>query len=136
MSTSHHNGSCLCGRVRFEVTGDFQSFYLCHCEYCQKDTGSAHASNLFSTSAQIEWISGSENVQIFRVPMTRHVRSFCRTCGSALPTLQMEGQLLVVPAGCLDSEVTIRPDAHVFCSSRASWDAELEDVPTIAGMPS
>jgi len=136
MSTSHHNGSCLCGRVRFEVTGDFQSFYLCHCEYCQKDTGSAHASNLFSTSAQIEWISGSENVQIFRVPMTRHVRSFCRTCGSALPTLQMEGQLLVVPAGCLDSEVTIRPDAHVFCSSRASWDAELEDVPRIAGMPS
>lgn len=26
-----HLGSCLCGTVSFEVKGDFDSFYLCHC---------------------------------------------------------------------------------------------------------
>ena len=46
-------GSCLCGAVKFEVHGDFDSFYLCHCRYCQKDTGSAHAANLFSQSRQM-----------------------------------------------------------------------------------
>ncbi len=33
------SGSCLCGSVRFDVDGDFEWFYLCHCRHCQKDTG-------------------------------------------------------------------------------------------------
>jgi hypothetical protein len=36
-----HQGSCLCGEVRFEIEGEFERFFLCHCEYCRKDTGSA-----------------------------------------------------------------------------------------------
>jgi hypothetical protein len=48
-SRSMHFGSCLCGAVRFEVEGEFQRFYLCHCGHCRKDTGSApHAANLFA----------------------------------------------------------------------------------------
>ena len=42
-----YSGSCLCGEIRFEIEGEFELFYLCHCEYCRKDTGSAHAANLF-----------------------------------------------------------------------------------------
>jgi hypothetical protein len=42
-----YSGSCLCGEIRFEIEGEFERFYLCHCEYCRKDTGSAHAANLF-----------------------------------------------------------------------------------------
>ncbi len=38
-----YRGTCLCGSVTFELCGEFQSFYLCHCHRCQKDTGSAHA---------------------------------------------------------------------------------------------
>lgn len=135
MNTTHHTGSCLCGKIRFEITGGFESFYLCHCERCRKDTGSAHASNLFSTSSKIEWVSGLESVQVFNLPTTRHVRSFCLVCGSALPSLQMDGGLLVVPAGSLDTDVEMRPNAHIFCSSRANWDAGLEDVPEIARLP-
>ena len=37
--SNKHSGSCLCGAVRFEVAGDFERFYLCHCEHCRKDTG-------------------------------------------------------------------------------------------------
>jgi len=135
MGASRHAGSCLCGRVRFEITGEFEGFYLCHCTRCRKDTGSAHASNLFSTTAQIEWLSGSDDVQVFNLPATRHVRSFCRVCGSALPSLQMEGARLVVPAGCLDGDVAMRPNAHIFCSSRADWDAGLEDIPRFDELP-
>ena len=45
-------GSCLCGNAKFEVQGKVDGFYLCHCRHCQKDTGSAHAANLFSKSAR------------------------------------------------------------------------------------
>ncbi len=36
-------GSCLCGRVQYEATGPFPTFRYCHCERCQKSTGSAHS---------------------------------------------------------------------------------------------
>lgn len=133
---SKHSGSCLCGAVRFEVDGEFERFYLCHCEYCRKGTGSAHAANLFSSTATLRWISGEGNVRRFDLPATRHSRSFCNTCGSPLPRLQMNGTLLAVPAGSLDSRVDIRPDAHLFMASKANWDEALETVPKLDRLPS
>ncbi len=130
-----HLGSCLCGAVRFEVLGDFERFFLCHCGRCQKDTGSAHAANLFSSTAAIKWLSGEAKVKTFRVPSTRHEKSFCSECGSAVPRIQMNGALVVVPAGSLDSAIEIQPDAHIFVASRAGWDRRLEDVPKIDELP-
>ena len=133
--TTSYSGSCLCGAVRFDIDGEFERFFLCHCEHCRKDTGSAHAANLFSSSAKLTWASGEEQITQFTLPGTRHSRSFCRICGSAVPTMQMNGMLLVVPAGSLNSEVRIKPDAHIFVSSRASWDNALESVPKIERLP-
>lgn len=126
----------MCERVQFEIEGGFESFFLCHCKYCQKDTGSAHAANLFSTTAKLKWIAGQDHVTSFTLPGTRHTKSFCHECGSALPNQQMNGQLLVVPAGSLNSEFSMAPDAHIFCSSRASWDAFLETIKKFEKFPS
>jgi len=134
MSAKHH-GSCLCGVVRFEIDGGFESFYLCHCEHCRKDTGSAHAANLFSPTAVLEWLAGRDKVTSFTLPSTRHTKSFCSICGSALPNVQMNGAVLAVPAGSLDSDVSIKPSAHIFASSRANWDFELEKVPMLERLP-
>jgi hypothetical protein len=134
--TNKYYGSCLCGSVRFEVEGDFERFYLCHCEYCRKDTGSAHAANLFSSTAKLKWISGEDNARRFNLPSTQHVKCFCTLCGSALPNVQMEGKLLVVPAGSLNSDVAIKPTAHIFIASKANWDVELESVTTFEKFPS
>lgn len=133
--SNRYTGSCLCGEVRFEIAGEFEHFYLCHCEYCRKDTGSAHAANLFSSTAALKWVSGEDKVRQFNLPATRHNRCFCGTCGSALPMIQMKGQLLVVPAGSLDSELPMRPDAHLFMSSKACWDDALEKIPTFDRFP-
>src|SRR5690348_16830765 len=69
---TRHAGSCLCGEVRFEIEGEFESFYLCHCGYCRKDTGSAHAAYLFSSTAALKWVSGGDKVRQFNLPTTRH----------------------------------------------------------------
>ena len=127
-------GSCLCGTVKFEVQGSFESFYLCHCLHCQKDTGSAHAANLFSKSATLVWLSGADAVTSFTLPGTRHSKSFCKQCGSALPNTLAEG-LLIVPAGSLDTPVNILPDAHIFSSSKARWAVGLDDVPEFDTLP-
>lgn len=131
-----HSGSCLCGAVQYKVDGDFERFYLCHCQHCRKDSGSAHAANLFSTSAALTWVLGKDNVVFFNLLSTRHSRSFCSVCGSALPCLQAEGKLLVVPAGSLDTAVPNKPDAHLFIASKANWDERLESFPKMETYPS
>jgi hypothetical protein len=128
-------GSCLCGEVSFEVDGEFDSFFLCHCEHCRKDTGSAHAANLFSSSARLKWLSGENLVKTFDYKSSGHIKGFCGKCGSALPNIQMEGALLVVPAGSLDVDVHIKPTGHIFCANRANWDSGLENVQEFEKLP-
>ncbi|MBD65419.1 MAG: aldehyde-activating protein [Halobacteriovoraceae bacterium] len=129
-------GSCLCNTVKFEIIGVFQNFFLCHCRYCQKDTGSAHAANLFSSSSKLNWLSGKESVKTFNLATTKHVKSFCSNCGSTVPSIQDEGKLIVVPAGSLDVPLEIRPNAHLFTASRAKWDKDLESLQSFKGFPS
>jgi hypothetical protein len=47
----------------------------------------------------------------------------------------MNGAILVVPAGSLDSSVSTRPNAHIFVESRADWDNALEEIPKVAAYP-
>lgn len=128
-------GQCLCGAVKFRISGQFESFFLCHCARCRKDSGSAHSANLFSSVAKIIWMSGEENIKTFRLSGSRHVKSFCSDCGAALPVSQPEVGLLVVPAGSIDSRIDIRPNAHICRSSRANWDNDLASIEWIDGLP-
>nr|WP_319998386.1 GFA family protein [uncultured Draconibacterium sp.] len=130
-----YQGSCLCKGVQFKIIGNFESFYLCHCSYCRKDTGSAHAANLFSTNAKLEWIKRETEISVFQLPESNHAKAFCATCGSALPNLQMGSKLLVVPAGSLDTKLEKRPDAHLFISSKAAWDEALEEIKRFERLP-
>jgi hypothetical protein len=90
---------------------------------------------LVTRNAKLRWVLGEDNVRTYQVEGTRHQRSFCATCGSALPKVLMEGTLILTPAGGLDTPVDIKPTAHIGMASRAPWDEELEKVPKMDGMP-
>ncbi len=128
-------GSCLCSEVKFEVVGSLEGFFLCHCKHCQKGSGSSNAANIFSQSAQVLWLKGEERVKTYVLPGTRHTKAFCQNCGSGLPNLQRNGKLLVIPAGSLDSEIVLRPTAHIFFSSRAAWERELDQIQVFDKLP-
>ncbi|SBS35177.1 Glutathione-dependent formaldehyde-activating enzyme [Marinomonas aquimarina] len=131
-----YSGSCLCGSVAFELEGSFAKFFFCHCSRCRKTSGSAHCANLFAPDASLTWTKGEDHVTFYHLPETRFARTFCRTCGSMMPTDAKSRGLVVVPAGCLDSDVDVQPDAHLCCDSRANWDEGLEGVTKLPGMPS
>ncbi|NCN27827.1 GFA family protein [bacterium] len=129
-----YRGSCLCKQTTFEFTGTVAGFYLCHCSRCRKQTGSAHASNVFFKEAIFNWLSGEENVSTFQLGETRFIKSFCKNCGSALPRPSQNGRLLV-PAGSLDTKLDIKPTAHIFMASKAQWDCHLEEAPKYEQLP-
>lgn len=128
-------GQCLCGSVKFHISGEFESFFLCHCSRCLKGSGSAHSANLFSSKAKIAWLSGEDDIKKFRLSGTQHMKCFCSACGSALPFFQADDGVLVVPAGSLDSRIGMRPNAHICFSSRADWDNDLASLEKNDGLP-
>ena len=114
-------GQCLCGKVKFEVENNFDYFHLCHCKQCQRATGSAHASNLFTRAENFNWRTGEDSVKRFDVPGRIISNAFCVECGSGLPYLSLSGEALVIPAGCLNEQPGIAPGANIFWSERAQW---------------
>jgi hypothetical protein len=131
-----YKGSCLCKSVQFEIDGDFDNFFLCHCSHCRKGTGTVHGANLFSSSAKLNWQAGQELVKKYKLPSTHHTKSFCNNCGSALPFSQPEFNLVVVPAGSLDDKINIQPTAHIFTASKSEWEESLKDAPRFENLPS
>lgn len=115
-------GTCLCGEVCFEISGNLGIFQYCHCSRCRKFTGSAHAANLFVTPDQFRWVRGEQHVGTFVPEYTRHfATAFCKQCGSSLPWRSKQGQAVIIPAGTLDAHPGIEPSQNVFFASRAPW---------------
>lgn len=120
-------GSCLCGAVRYEVTGPFIESHHCHCSMCRKSHGAAFATFACAKLRELA-ITGEDNLTVYRSsPPVR--RSFCRTCGASLLFAHDGAPGLVwVAAGSLD-EGTASPDAHCFATSRAPWWTITDDLP-------
>jgi len=115
-------GSCLCGRVAFVVRGPFEGFHWCHCSRCRKDTGSAHAANLFTHPDGIDWLQGQDRVKRFDLEEAeRFAKAFCTECGSPVPYVNRSGTCLIVPAGTLDEAPDIVPCDNIHWNSRAAW---------------
>ncbi len=136
MSQLRLNGSCLCGAVHYETTGEPKRFYHCHCQRCRKATGTGHASNLMIVPESFTWISGEETLVRYKVPEAeRFFTCFCGRCGSPMPRHVTELGIVVIPAGSLDNDPAITPQAHIFWESRADWSCSAGELPVFSEYP-
>ena len=129
-------GSCLCGSIRYEVTGQALRFYHCHCGRCRKATGTGHASNLFvSPQSSITWTSGEALLKCYKLPgAERFYNCFCTQCGSRMPRVIPEIDMVLIPAGSLDTPSPLPAQARIFWDSRAEWSC-ADDLPVYAEYP-
>lgn len=129
-------GGCLCGTVRYEVIGEPAKFYHCHCSRCRKSTGTGHATNMLITDAQIKYTQGEARVKRYKIPESeRFIRVFCSECGALVARFVPELDAVVIPAGSLDNEPPIKPQARIYWDSRSSWSCTDDILPTFAELP-
>lgn len=129
-------GSCLCGAVQYEATGEPTRFYHCHCSRCRKSSGTGHATNLFLKDAQLIFTGGEDLLQHYKIPEAeRFTRQFCSKCGSSVARFVPERNAVVIPAGSLDSDPPIMPQARIFWDSRASWSCSDDQIPRFSELP-
>lgn len=130
------SGGCLCGDVAFEITGAPQRMYNCHCLRCRRARGAAHATNAFYPFDGFRWIRGEERLTSYALPGARFFgTSFCSRCGSMQPRAYEERGVVSVPAGSLDTDPGMRPQAHIYVGSKAPWFEITDATPQFTEMP-
>jgi hypothetical protein len=122
-------GGCLCGKVRYRVTGDPAIARICWCRDCQRIASNGTANALFPT-ASLEVTGEVASHTKTADSGNRLQRRFCAQCGSHL-FADSSGRpgVTVLRIGTLDDPSSIRPVANIWANSSPAWaclDATLE----------
>ena len=114
------NGSCLCRKVKFQISGEPFSLSYCHCSRCRKAAGVfsavlvGKADDLLITEGYTEIAKYSPGSK------WKFERCFCKNCGTSLGDMAT-GEIYVVAASALDDEPDIRPSMHIHAASKPDW---------------
>ena len=81
-------GGCLCGDVRFEITGKLTGASHCHCSMCRKAHGAAFGTYGLVKASEFRIASGADRITRYRSSPDVE-RTFCGRCGSTLQWLRL-----------------------------------------------
>lgn len=114
-------GGCLCGGVRFCISGKIGPAGFCHCKQCQRASGSAFAANAPVRCKYFQITLGADLVSEYESSPGKF-RAFCSSCGSPVYSRRDgEPDSRTIRLGTLDSDPERRPVAHLWVSSKAPW---------------
>ncbi len=120
-------GRCLCGAVHYTVADEFVYAMNCHCSNCRRTTGSAFKPMAGIERDKFSITEGTENLLIFGDDEGHNAH--CKICGSLLCSVVRERAFVHVTLGTLVDDPSIRPTAHIFVGSKASWFTITDDLP-------
>ena len=120
-------GQCLCGAVRYEVDGPFDSMLNCHCSMCRKEHGAPFATVVTAPLAGFRWVSGEDSICTYKT-QSGGSRSFCRLCGSVTPLFMSSMNLVAFPLLSHHS-----PEHLLVGLSSSESDAMVAESKSLAG---
>lgn len=111
-----HTGGCLCGAIRYEVTGDPLRAYNCHCDDCRRATGSAFATNVFFKADQVKVVKGTPAIYTHIADSGNvRVKEFCSNCGTQLFSYgEARPENRSIKVGTFDDASFVKPEGHVY----------------------
>ena len=129
-------GHCLCGQVKYTVSGDPVVVAHCHCEDCQRLTGSGHSTGAMYPSSQLTLQGGTAEYKLTSENGNRVTRVFCPSCGSPIlgKNTAMQG-FVTLSLGTMDDSDDFEPGVIVFCRNRRPWDVMDESIQSFDAQP-
>lgn len=124
-----YTGSCLCGKVKFEISSAISDIVFCHCSQCRKAQGSAFGANGFVKQVDFKFASGEDSLSSYQSSHGKH-RCFCKICGSPIISKRDNApEKLRVRLGSLDTDITENAVGHIFVQDKANWDEINDNLP-------
>jgi hypothetical protein len=97
---------------------------------CRKFHGAAYATIAEARRQHFRWTSGADLIKGYTAD-NGTTRSFCANCGSSLTfaSPNADPDLVEIALGCFDDDVPVRPDAHIYVASGATWAKPDDGLP-------
>lgn len=118
-----YKGSCLCGDVSYELSGELREPVACHCSQCRKTSGHYWAATqvakkdfALTESKGLKWYKSSDYAK----------RGFCKSCGSSLFWDMAKEEFISIAAGTLESPTGLNIGKHIFCADKGDY-YEIEE---------
>lgn len=117
-------GRCTCQRIRYRLTSEPLFVHACHCTWCQRETGAAFALNAMIEASRVELLAGEP--ELVDTPSNSgkgQAIARCPTCRVALwSNYGGRGDIVrFVRVGTLEGARTVKPDVHIFTSTKQPW---------------
>jgi len=127
-------GGCACGHVRYRMATAPIFVHGCHCTWCQRETGSA-----FATNAMIErnrlTLLGADPVAVMTPSASGKGQTIlrCPRCRVALWShyAGVGPAIAFLRVGTLDDATLLQPDIHIYTSTKQPWVRLPEDKPAV-----
>jgi hypothetical protein len=130
-----HQGSCLCGGVRFEIESDLKAVVNCHCQFCHKAHGAAFTTLAFMPFAHLKILEGDALISRYHIESLNADRCFCARCGTRLFNHAPAVHMVSVVVATLAGTDTVRPRAHINTESKCGWYVINDHLPQFPAMP-
>jgi hypothetical protein len=120
-----HQGSCLCGAVKYRVSTELKAVTHCHCRQCQKTHGAAFATYASAPKSALSVIANAASLKGYESSLGV-TRQFCSNCGSSLFWSDSKGifsEWVSIAICTLDTPLMVNKQKHSFIESKACWYA-------------
>ena len=122
--TMRRKGSCLCGALRYEVEGDFDGVWMCHCSNCRKASGGTGNTIVIVPRERFHWLSGEDHRVTYALRPTYSITR-CKTCGTPLPAEEDEQNIYLTGRHARRSAGRGHQEPHLLrFESRLGTDAD------------
>ena len=127
MTQTTYTGGCLCGAVRYEISGSVGNPCFCHCASCRRATG----------APMVPWGTfGRDALRVTRGRLSEYRssaqvwRGFCARCGTSL-TYRHEARAaeIDVTLATLDDPTRLTPLMHVWVKDQLPWVSIGDSLP-------
>ena len=131
MTDEIHDGGCLCGAVRYRITGPLPPGGHCHCSMCRRSAGALVVTWTTVEEGRFAFIAGAPAVH---ASSETAERLFCPACGSSMVFRSKAAPGVVdITVATLDHPESLPADRHVFWGKRMPWLHLDDDLPKYPG---
>ena len=125
-----YKGQCLCGTIKYEVDTFGPKMGHCHCSMCRKFHGAPFVTLGEVDQSDFRWVQGEGDLKSY-VAQNGTTRRFCQHCGSSMTFSTPNGpdHIVEVSLGTLDTDLEMKPDAHIYVGSKTNWTDICDDLP-------
>ena len=132
MKPSHvrATGGCLCGKVRYQVSGPLMPVVNCHCSKCRRFNG--HVGAYSATRRKHLTLVETSGLKWYRSVQDETpdvYRGFCMECGSSLFWDPRGMETISIAAGSIDAPTGLETERHIWLSQKGDYYSLSDELP-------